>query len=683
MPMSRKQIAAWWEAERSRQFLALACLFPAGIALYFALGFEPRWEAMVAIVACIAAAGAGLWRRGRFRLGITAMLLVAIGMAWASIYTQGQRMAVLDRAMTPRPVTGIVRDVERTENGLRITLDQVMIKNMAPEKTPERVRLSLRLKQGTALAFPPVGSRIELLAGLLPPMGPAMPHGFDFARYFFFRDIGAVGYGLPPWTVTEDKPATGFAAAFANWRIGLTENIIATLGPRNGPIAAGLITGEDRAIQESDYDALKAANLYHIIAISGGHMVVISGVLFLLMRWLTLCLPAPLRYRPQMKSIAAAATLALTTAYLFVTGLPPSAVRAYVMIALVLLAVILRRQVDPMRSLMLAALIMLAFDPSDLFEPGFQLSFVATLAIIALVERIFLRHHHDAGWAMRLWRVFLASVLISLVAEAAVAPLVIAQFNQFAAYGVPANIIATPLVGLIMMPTVALYFLLLPFGWQHLALMALDKSIDAMLWLAHAIAEQPHALTFVPSLPGWGVALFVVGLLWFCIWERRPRWLGVPLMAVGVLSLCTVSLPQLLIGQELKQIALQTPDGYVLARGRADSLVPQLWANGLGEKELPRVPRASADWRCDKMGCVATIAGQRIAFPESGMALREDCAEADAIVTTMRSVTCHGAWVVDGWDLWRGGTHAVWADHGRLRIESSADWQGNRPWSSR
>lgn len=658
-------------------------LFPLGIALYFALYFEPRWEWMLAMVLCIAAAGAGSWRRGHWRLPIGAVLLVALGAGWASVYTAMQENTVLTRSLTPRPVSGLVRDVERTENGLRITLEQVAIRGVDAEKTPERIRLSLRLKQGAVVAFPRVGSKVELLAGLLPPMGPAMPHGFDFARYFFFRGIGAVGYGLPPWTIVAEPAESGMAERFANWRIGLTEAIIAQLGPRNGPIAAGLITGEDKAIQEADYEALKAANLYHIIAISGGHMVVISGVVFLLMRWLTLCLPGGWRYRPEMKSLAAAATLLLVTGYLFVTGMPPSAVRAYVMIALVLLAVILRRQVDPMRSLVLAALIMLAFDPSDLFEPGFQLSFVATLAIVALVERMFFRPHPEQKLAGRIARVVAASVLISLVAEAATAPLVAAQFNQFAAYGVLANLVATPLVSLLLMPVVALYFLLLPFGLEHGALAALGKGIDALLWIAHRVAALPDAQRFVPSLPGWGVTLFVLGLLWFCIWQHRPRWLGVPVMLAGLLSVFLVPLPDLLVGQEVKQIALRTPDGYVLARGRSDSMVPRLWANALGEKELPRAPRSGSDWRCDKQGCVAMLGEKRIAFPASGMALAEDCRRADLLITPLRRVRCEHRGVVDGWDLWRGGTQALWLENGRLRRETSADWQGERPWSGR
>lgn len=681
--MSRKQIAQWWESERPRRFLALALLFPVGIALYFSLPAEPHWEWMLAMLLCFAAISAGLWRRHRLRLPITALFIVGLGMCWATMHTAWQDHTMLGRALTPRMVEGTVQDVERTERGLRLTLDAPTIRGLAPEQTPARIRLGLRLKQDAVPEFPAIGSRVALMAGLLPPMGPAMPHGFDFARYFYFRGIGAVGYGLPPWNVVQPAQEQGIAQGFANWRMRLTENIITQLGPRKGPIAAGLITGEDKAIQEADFEVLKVANLYHIIAISGGHMVVITGVVFLLLRWLTLCLPSGLRYRPEMKSAAAAATLVLVTGYLFVTGMPPSAVRAYVMIALVLLAVLLRRQVNPMRSLVLAALLMLAYDPSDLFEPGFQLSFVATLAIIALVERVVLQGQHGTPWRARIWRVVLASFLIAVVAEAATAPLVLAQFNQFASYGILANVVATPLVSLLMMPLVALYFLLLPLGLEGAALWALGYTITAMLWIAHTVASWPGAVHYLPLLPGWGVVAFVLGLVWFCIWQQRPRWLGVPLMLAGVGSLWLVQLPDLLVGPELKQIALRTPTGYALARGRADALVPELWAHALGEKQLPPMPKHDPLWRCDALGCVARIEGVSVAFPVQGMAVAEDCRMAGLLVTTLRSVRCgRQAMVVDGWQLRRTGTQAFWIDGKTIRREHSAMWQGQRPWSA-
>lgn len=673
-------VQTWWNAERHRHFLVYSAFLAVGIALYFALPTEPDWHMLLAGLAATIAISHMAWKHSRLRPWLLMLCLTIAGLAWAATYSAQQSLIVLARELTPRPVSGTVRAVERTETGLRITLDGVAIRKLEQEKTPQRIRLSLRMKDGAVQDFPRIGTRIELLAGLLPPMGPAMPGGFDFARYFFFRDIGAVGYGLPPWKTLETPADRGFSARFANWRMGLTKAIIDQLGTRHGAVAAGLITGDDKAIAEEDYTALKAANLYHIIAISGGHMVVISGMIFLLARMVLLALPGYLRFRPQMKSIAAAITLALTTVYLFITGLPPSAVRAYVMIALVLLAVMLRRQVNPMRSLMLAALAMLALDPSDLFEPGFQLSFVATLAIVALVERMFLRHHAQS-WLGTAGRIVLATFLIAVVAEAATGPLVAAQFNTFSTYGIFANMVATPLVSLLLMPVVGLYFLLLPFGLEGYALWALDYGIRGLLWIAHTIAAWPHAQWFVPSMPGWGVALFVIGLLWFCFFERRPRWIGVPLMIAGIVSVATVVLPDMLIGQQAKQIALRTGQGYALARGRSDSLVPQLWANALGQKELPPMPRGDAAWRCDRTGCVATVQETRVAFPDQAIAMAEDCERAALVVTRLWKAAC-AAPVLDGGTMARKGVHALWLDGDGMHLESSADWQGNRRWSA-
>jgi hypothetical protein len=110
-------------------------------------------------------------------------------------------------------------------------------------------------------------------------------------------------------------------------------------------------------------------------------------------------------------------------------------------------------------------------------------------------------------------------------------------------------------------------------------------------------------------------------------------------------------------------------------------MIPNLWANGLGLKELPPVPRGADYWRCDKLGCIATIGDKRIAFPQNGMALLEDCQRTQIIITPLRRVKCEQAHVIDGWNLYHGGTHAVWAKD--LKVENSAEWQGNRPWSAR
>ncbi len=670
----------WWEAERSRRFLWLPVWFGAGITLYLGLNNEPS-----AILFPAFAVGAfltllALWRR--LHLLLLPLSLVLMGAAWAQIYTHWTPQTVLHESLEPRPVMGTVTDVVQTEHGVRLTLKDVMISDFPSEHTPQNVRLSVRIKKGTKPELPMISDTVNLMAGLRPPMGPALPHGFDFARYFYFREIGAVGFGLPPWRVVAHETSPGIATDFRNWRVRITQEILDQLGPKTGGIAAGLITGEARAISEADFDALRASNLYHIVAISGEHMVVIAGVIFISLRLLALLLPRRLRLRPQVKTVAACATLLLVTAYLFVTGLPTSAVRAYVMIFLLLLAVILRRHVDPMRSLSIAALLMLVANPAVIIDPGFILSFAATLAIIALVETTLLRPEAAEPRFSRALRVLFTMVLVSVVAESATAPFVIAQFNNLSIYGVLANTLATPLVSLFLMPTVALYFILLPLGLHSAALWLMDWGIRTLLAIAYWVSSFPHAQIFVPSIPAHGVGLFALGLMWLCLWQTRARRFGVVLMLAGVATLALVKQPDMLVGSELKQIALRGNDGYVLARGREGSMIVDLWANGLGYAELPESDIPA--WRCDDLGCAATVKGVVISFPADAGAVAEDCEKSALVLSGINGLHCaNDTLLLDKERLKNSNVLALWVEeNGALRIKTSADWQGNRPWTA-
>ena len=674
------QVNGWWKAEATRHFLWLPVVFGIGIAIYYHLPGEPAPELLPALT--LGLLGLMLGLRKRALPLMFALFMISLGATWTQIRTEDHAPVVLREGLSPRPVMGVVRDIERTEHGVRLLLYKVTVDDLAPEMTPNQIRLSVRLKKGTEFELPHIGDAIAMRAGLLPPMGPALPNGFDFARYFSFRDIGAVGYGLPPWRVLAPDTSPSLMNRFWTWRTQMTDDIVKQLGPGTGGVAAGLITGDARAISDADFNALRASNLYHIIAISGEHMVVIAGVIFFTLRLLLLMLPARISLRPEGKPVIAVITLVLVTIYLFVTGLPMSAVRAYFMIALVLLAVILRRQVDAMRSLAIAAFIMLVNDPASLLDPGFQLSFAATLALVALMEsRVLTGMPTPArGRIRRVLYTLVTLLLVSVVAEAATGPLVISMFNNVSPYGVFANSLATPLVSFVLMPLVALYFILLPLGMKHFALVLLSYGIDALMGLGRWVASFPYSQLFCPSLPGWGLALFTLGLAWMCLWQTRVRRYGLIACGLGVASLLTVTEPDMLVGGSVKQIAFRSGDGYVLARGRPTSMLPELWANGLGYKVMEEAD--APQWRCDRLGCLAQVNSTRVAFPKDMAALAEDCQQAQVIIASVEAACDTDAIVIGPKRMAGSNVTALWMlPGGKVRIETSAQWQGKRPWS--
>lgn len=682
--MSRmiEHVNRWWKAEATRHFLWVPACFAAGIALYYGLPTEPETQVLRASAIALSLL---TWALRRHALPLLmALTLMALGVNWAQFRTLEHHPVMIQESLKPRWLEGRVRDIERTQAGVRLLLEKVRVEDLPPEKTPAQVRLSVKFKKDATFELPPIGTLIHIRAGLMPPMGPALPNGFDFARYFYFREIGAVGFGLPPWEVmeAEAEPQT-FQNRFWSWRANLTDRIVRELGPETGGIAAGLITGDARAIRDADFDALRASNLYHIIAISGEHMVIISGVIFVGLRLLMLLLPRRYNLRPEGKPIAAAITLALVTVYLFVTGLPTSAVRAYVMIALVLLAVILRRHIDPMRSLAITALAMLLYDPAMLLDPGFQLSFAATLAIIALVEARVMTPPPmlERGPVRRTLYHLATLIMVSVVAEAATAPFVISMFNNMSPYGVLANSLATPLVSLFLMPVVALFFILLPLGLESIALALLNLGIEALLALSRWVAALPHARWFIPSPPDWGLACFALGLLWICLWRTSVRRWGILAILAGIASFKTLAPPDLLAGSSLKQMAFRSEEGYVLARGKRNSMIAELWANGLGYAELPKAEKPQ--WQCDKSACIATVKHKEVALLKPKVKITHYCTSAAIILTTEPDVGCEeGADVIDGSMMPAGSVAALWINEkGTTHYETSADWQGERPWS--
>ncbi|MCP4826184.1 MAG: ComEC family DNA internalization-related competence protein, partial [Shimia sp.] len=162
-------------------------------------------------------------------------------------------------------VEGRVVAIDRSAKGAtRLTLSDVVLENVAPKRTPERVRVSLHaLESGTV---PKPGMLVGLTAFLSPPSGPAEPGGFDFRRHAWFRQLGAIGYSKVP--VLALSPIVEDDTVFA-LRMQLSEAIQTRVPQKVAGFAAAVTTGDRSAIDEQVLENLRVANLAHLLAISG------------------------------------------------------------------------------------------------------------------------------------------------------------------------------------------------------------------------------------------------------------------------------------------------------------------------------------------------------------------------------------------------------------------------------
>jgi competence protein ComEC len=676
------------EAEQERWFFWVPVLLALGVSLYFSLPTEPHVLTALAPFAAALALRFAVPRRTSLLLAANIVVAVSLGFALAKVRVEWVRAPVLAKEMRAVQVRGFVERIEpRPKRGARVTLRVTALGDLKEDVRPARVRITTNNTAPDIVA----SAHVRIRATLMPPSGPALPGGYDFARHAWFDSLGAVGYAwtkLAPDPIAADPPwDLSLWAHVERLRHAIGRRITAVLPGQTGAIANALLTGERGGISESTNAAFRDSGLVHILSISGLHMAIMAGSVFYLVRLLLAALPGvALRYA--IKKWAAAAALVGAFAYLLISGSSYPTVRSTIMISIVLLAVLLDRPALALRNVALAAILILVIFPESLLEVGFQMSFAAVVALISAYEALRRRGGWlslpEGPWA-KVAFFFIGIVLSTLVASTAVAPFAAYHFHKSQQYAVLANLIAVPICNLIVMPAALATLILMPLGLEAPALWAMGWGIDAMLWTAHRVAGLPGAVLHIPAMPPLAFLMMIAGALWLALWQTRWRLMGAALVAGGMAVAPTARLPDLLIGREGASVAVRGADGKLAAVGSArDTFALSRWLENDGD---PRGPREAAKGRhadCDKIGCRATVKGLTVAVAQHPAAFADDCRRAAIVVSHIvspKSCTRPKA-VVDFFAARHEGTHAIYIEEGgKVRVETVAQMRGARPWS--
>jgi competence protein ComEC len=681
----RLWLSATLVAERVRWPLWMPALFGVGIAVYFALPVEPPlWPALAAIATVIAFAVSS--RPGQpLHIVVTVALLLVGGFGAAQLRTLIVAAPVLARHGGAVLVEGRVHEAESRPGGQRLTLDRLRIARLAPERTPQTVRISVRQ---TTPVFRP-GDVVRMRAVLQPPAGPVAPGAFDYARMAWFDGLGGLGYATGHVERVSAAGEDGFAIALERLRQRITERIQAVIPGATGGLAAALVTGDRGAITEDVNVAMRNSGLAHLISISGLHMGIVAGVLFFVIRFGMALLERPALRWP-VKKWAAAATLVGSFGYLLISGNTPPPQRSFLMLALMMIAVMVDRQPISMNLVAWAAAAILLLTPESLLNVSFQMSFAAVIALIAVYE-VGAARLAGRGRDRRLPRplVYLGTIAISsVVATLATLPFAAYHFNRIALYGVLSNLIAVPLSGFWVMPAAVAAVLLMPLGLERLPLVVMGWGVDVIIAVARWIAALPGAVMLVPAMPAVGFALTVVGGLWLCLWRRRWRFFGLVPIAAGFATLLFVRPPDILVDNAGKLFAVRAPDGRLALSSRRTGFSADTWLRRSAQAEPERLPGRKdpiADWlRCDSLGCVYRAGGHVVALVHDRAALDDDCTEATVVISAVpiRRGACRGPpLVVDRYRLWRDGPHAFWLGPDGVEVESVGESRGERPWT--
>ncbi len=648
---------------------------------------------MVFAFSTVAGLCAWQYRRGVGTGRVIALTLVSALLAGglvAKLRTDRFAPSSLPQASTePVWVEGYVVDVLSPGNsGGRILVAPVQIGDMAIVALPRRVRITIDDVQQAA-----PGTAIGVNAILNAPPPPASPGAYDFARDAYFRGIGGSGFAL--------GPLQGIRLEAPPWRLDLTlkvnamrwalsQRLLAMMGPDTGAIAAAMVTGQEAWLDPGQVNEMRAAGLAHILSISGLHMAIVGGFSFFGLRLLIAAWPW-LALRVPGKKLAAVGGLIAVGFYLVLSGAPAPAIRAAITAALAFGAILVDRRAVTMHGLALAALIVLILQPEAVMEPGFQMSFAATAALIALSEA-WPRQAREINtpWPLRLiqgaWSALVISSAASVTAGLATGPFAIQHFNRVATYGLVANLLSEPLTGFVIMPFLTLGAILAPFGLASAPLAIAHWGLTVLGALAAWISAQPFAMVTIASAPGIALPIAFVGLLFICLWRGPWRWLGLP-AALAVSLMPRPPVPDVWIAADGANAAVRVGDQALLAQLDAKRFAADLWARRRG---LAVEEDEAKGFVCEKAVCRAPFSApvrltvwQKRTLPsvDQWQAL---CTGAEIVVVRARAYAppnCDHALVLTGDELAQTGSVELWRRGNGWQWVQAQAIRGERPWT--
>ncbi|WP_315711617.1 MULTISPECIES: ComEC/Rec2 family competence protein [unclassified Bradyrhizobium] len=677
-----------WAAEEAgagRLLPWVPVAFGVGIALYFTADHEPvLWIA--ATTAALLGIVAIMMRRHRLFPVAVMIVAAACGFAAATVKTARVAHPVLARPLYSVALSGFVEARDIRERSDRIVLRVTSMESPRNAVTIARVRLAVR--KGAA---PEVGSFVQLKARLLPPMAPVRPGSYDFARDMFFQGIGASGFVMGAITTATPPQAAGFGLGYAAAMQGLRDAIDARIRGRlsgdERAIATALLTGRRDAITPDVNDAMFVSGLGHVLSISGYHMAVVAGVVFFAVRALLALIPGLTISHP-IKKWAAAAALVAAAFYLLLSGAEVATQRSFFMTAVVLIAVMVDRRAVTFRTLAVAAMIVLVAAPEALVHPSFQMSFAATLGLVALVQfglpRLFATPDSSATQRIALWggRELAMLLLASLIAGLATTPYAAFHFHRVTPYGVLANLAAMPVVSALVMPAGLMGLVAAPFGLDGPWWTLMGLGIDWMIAVTRWVAALPGAVGRIPAFGIGPLILASLGVILIGLLRTPLRWSGAVGLVVATVWAAATPLPDVLIAGDGRAVAVRGRDGRLHAmRIGKDVFATKEWLAADADARLPADSSLTDGVSCDEAGCVVAMAdGRFAALTLRAEALADDCARAALIVTARAAPSSCAAAVIDRERLRQQGALMLVRQGRSFAVTPARAGGTDRPW---
>ena len=467
--------------QKSNLFLWVPFIMAAGGALYFLCDTEPSvpfaWLFSIVLFATIC-----LWRLPAI---IRAILIFIFGFCYAATYTDLIDTPILNHNLRDVEISGRVTNVDFTDTKSRIYIRIPATELNINSNQSATVRISV--ETNTPIN---INDTVHANATLFMPSPADAPGGFDFARWAYFNGITATGYADNLHVTNHKSNDT------RHWIHNHTQSMLVD----------SLVLGYKHTLPDNDRNTWTSVGVGHVWSISGFHMTLVMGWLFILFYFIFRLCPYIVRCVPA-KVPAMICSLGGLMLYVFISGLSVATLRAFLMATLICIAVVLGRRAFSLRNVAIAFCVLFLINPYYVMTAGFQLSFSAIFALVWFWDVINPKMPDN-----KILRYITTATLTATVASVFTAPFIATHFYSLPIFSIIGNLVLLPIFSILIMPLVIIGMFAAILG-IHFPLDIADMIYTYALHIADKIANLPHSVIQAPYISNTAMCFIVLGMI--------------------------------------------------------------------------------------------------------------------------------------------------------------------------
>ncbi len=493
-------------------------------------------------------------------------------------------------------VQGQIESITPTHHGAQLVLKEVTIYKL--KQTLNKIRVSLPAKYIQEIN---INDKISMVASLYKPQSSILPGGYDFSFYAYLAEIGATGYAMsPPQILAHNDLYTN--SFIYKIKKTIYNRLITFLGPLKGNFAAAILLGESKAIDRKLMKEMRLGGISHILCVSGLHLSLVAMLVFMTTRFL-LNISNYFAYNYNIKSIAAICALVGSYFYLELSGTQIAATRAFIMTAIFIYAVMCGRSSHSLRSLAIAAFLLLLINPEYIFHPSFQLSFIAVLSLTAGYE-FYIKNQWILGKSKGIFSsikfYIISNIYSSFLASIVTAPVVIHQFYTFPTYSIPMNLIAVPIMSFFLMPLSIIALFLMLLGIEQYCLKLVGFFIKIIIEAVLFSNQLPFSVWYFGYITKESLAIFLFGFFWICIWKTKWRLIGIIIMLISFFFMSVSPKPNFIFDITLTAVGVKNgKNNLTIYANKMPEFKRLYWANWFGQQDADILPLAGTIFNSD------------------------------------------------------------------------------------